>query len=79
VFADLFPDCRKSVGERNDMLILRAFPNLTKPRVIAVLLSSLGVSSGRLNMAVGKRADPDISPRRGNGKRLDASKGILGG
>ena len=50
-------------------------------RVIAVLLAAARVAAGRLQVAEGVRADPDIGPRRRNRQRPDALElgGVLDG
>jgi hypothetical protein len=40
--------------------------------MIPVLLPSSGVSAGRLDVAVGQRTDPDVSPCRRDDKGADA-------
>ena len=45
-------------------------------RVITALLASTCVAAGRLEMAVGDRADPDASPSRRDDQRLDASEDL---
>jgi hypothetical protein len=64
VLTDLFPYGGKSVSERNNVLVFRAFPDLTKPRVVAILFSSFGIPTGRLNVAIRIGADPNIGPSR---------------
>ena len=41
-------------------------------RVVAVLLAPARVAAGRLQVAVGLRADPDVGPRRRDRERADA-------
>jgi hypothetical protein len=68
---DFFPDGRQSVREGDNMLVLGAFAYLTKAHVISVLLAAFRVSPGRLNVANGEKAYPDVRPRRRNRERLD--------
>jgi hypothetical protein len=74
---DFFPDGRQSVREGDNMLVLGAFAYLTKAHVISVLLAAFRVSPGRLNVAIGEKAYPDVRPRRRNRERLDPLEQIL--
>jgi hypothetical protein len=49
VLANLLPNRRESVGKVDDMLVFCAFTNFAETRMVAVLLSTLGISAGRLN------------------------------
>jgi len=71
------PDAGQSKGEADNTLILRAFPHLAKTRVIPVLLAPPCIPSGRLNMAVGEGAYPDVRPSGRNGKRFNPLQHIL--
>ena len=46
--------------------------HLAPARVVAVLLAPLGVAAGRLEVAVGVRADPDVRPGRRDREGADA-------
>jgi hypothetical protein len=74
---DFFPDGRQSVREGDNMLVFGAFAYLTKAHVISVLLAAFRVSPGRLNVAIGEKAYPDVRPRRRNRERLDPLEQIL--
>src|SRR6202008_660505 len=73
VLADLGPNPRQRIGEGYNMLILGAVAHLAEARVIAILLAPPGVTSGRLDMSVSERTDPDIGPGRRDRQRLDAT------
>jgi hypothetical protein len=65
---------RQGLGEVNEMLIFRAFADLAKGGVIAVLLAAARIAPGRLEMAAGVGRDPDIGPgRRDRSERMRAS------
>ena len=64
-----FPDRRQRVSERDDMFVFGALAHLTELRVIAMLLAPLGITSGRLNVPVCNRANPDIRPSGRYGER----------
>src|SRR3546814_7637660 len=53
-------------------MILRLVPNRAPARMIAILLAPAGVAAGRLNVAAGMRADPDVRPCRRYRQRPDA-------
>jgi hypothetical protein len=52
VLTHFLPNGRKRIRECHNMLVFRAFPDLAKACVIAVLLPALGVPAGRLDVAV---------------------------
>ena len=58
------PNGGKRIGECNDVLVFRAFMNLTKAGVVAVLLSPLGITTRGLDVPVRERTNPDICPGR---------------
>src|SRR3954467_14284734 len=58
------------------MFVFGAFADLSKARMVAILLASLGVPARRLNVAVRNRADPNVGPRGRDGKHLDAMEDI---
>jgi hypothetical protein len=70
VLANLLPNRRESVGKVDDMLVFCAFTNFAETRMVAVLLSPLGISAGRLNMAVREWADPYAGPCGGMARAL---------
>lgn len=76
MLANLLPNRRESVGKVDDMLVFCAFTNFAETRMVAVLLSPLGISAGRLNMAVREWADLYAGPCGGNGESLDASENV---
>jgi len=59
------PFLPKRIGEWHNLLVVRLSRTSRKPRVMAVLLPAFGVPAGDLDVAVCKRAIPDIDPRRG--------------
>ena len=72
VLANLRGDGWKSLGELHQMFIFGALADLTKTRMVAVLLAPLGIAAGCLDVTVRTRADPDVGPGAGDGERLDA-------
>src|SRR5438093_12720304 len=44
------------------MLVLRAFPHLAEARMVSILLATPCVTAGCLDVAIRKRADPNVSP-----------------
>src|SRR5439155_3925625 len=46
-------------------------------RMVPVLLAPAGVEAGRLKMAVGVRADPNLGPSRRDHQRLDPAKRLF--
>ena len=50
--------------------------DLAPARVVAVLLAAPRVAAGRLDVAVGERADPDVRPGRRDGERADAAQRV---
>jgi hypothetical protein len=76
VLAHLGPNVWESVGKRDQMLVLGAFPRLTKTWMIAVLLTSPGVAAGGLDVAVRVGADPHVDPGWRHSERLDAPEDV---
>jgi hypothetical protein len=76
MLAYLFPNARESICKLDDMLVLGTFSDFTEAGMVAVLLSPLGISAGRLNMAVREWADPYAGPCGRNGEGLDASENV---
>src|SRR4029079_442900 len=62
VAVDLFPDRRQSAGEGDEPLELGGVAPRAVAGVVAVLLAAARVTAGRLEVAVGPRADPDVGP-----------------
>jgi hypothetical protein len=58
VVANLGADGRESLSERDDMLVFGALADLAETRMVAVLLATLGITTGSLNMTVSKGSDP---------------------
>ena len=71
VLAHFLPDGGKRVREGNNMLVLSAFPHLAEACVIAVLLAALRVPARGRDVAVGKRANPNVCPGRRDHQGLD--------
>ena len=65
------PDRGQRISKSDDVFIFGALSHLAKKRVIAILFASLRVASRRLNVTIGKRAYPDIRPRRRDCQSLD--------
>ena len=64
--------CGAAPGERDQPVVLRLVAHLAPPRVVAVLLAAARVAPGRLDVAVRRRADPDVGPRRRDRERVDS-------
>jgi hypothetical protein len=58
VVTNLGADSRESLCERDDMLVFGALADLAETRMVAVLLATLGITTGSLNMTVSKGSDP---------------------
>lgn len=68
------------VGEREETVELVARPVGGEVVVVAVLLASLGVATGRLDVAVGIAGDPYVGPSRWDGEGADPfDVGLRGG
>src|SRR2546421_4264895 len=52
-------------------VVLDRIPHLAPATVVAILLAAARVTTGRLEMAAGVGADPDVRPGRGDGEALD--------
>ena len=72
VIVHLFADSGQAFRESQHVMVFRALAHFAKARMVAVLLASLCIAPGRLDMAVRPRADPHVGPGGRNGKRLDA-------
>jgi len=62
MLAYLFPNARESICKLDDMLVLGTFSDFTEAGMVTVLLSALGIATGRLDVAVRGRTDPDVRP-----------------
>ena len=62
---------RQRCGKGRQTVVLRFVAAGPPVAMIAILLATLGVAACRLKMTAPIRADPDVSPGRGNGKRGD--------
>jgi hypothetical protein len=74
MLAYLFPNARESICKLDDMLVLGTFSDFTEAGMVTVLLSALGIATGRLDVAVRGRTDLDVRPCGWDGERLDASE-----
>src|SRR4029077_1212965 len=72
--AYLFPNLGESICKLDDMLVLGTFSDFTEAGMVTVLLSALGIATGRLDVAVRGWTDPDVRPCGWDGERLDASE-----
>jgi hypothetical protein len=54
----LFPNARESTCKLDDMLVLGTFSDFTEAGMVTVLLSALGIATGRLDVAVRSRRPP---------------------
>src|SRR5947209_18651913 len=66
VMGNSFTNLRKCPGEGDDLIVLCLVAYLAPLRMIAILLASLCIAPGCLDVASRIRADPDISPGRWN-------------
>ena len=64
VVCDRRPQPRERRAEQHQLVELGLFLRQAERRVIAGLLATLGIASGRLEMPVGIRTDPHVGPRR---------------
>src|SRR5207248_389795 len=62
----------KILGKSDDTVIFGFVAYLAPAWMIPVLLASLCVTPGCLNMSIGLRANPDVGPGRRNAERFDA-------
>ncbi len=69
---DLTPNGRQLFAERQHPVVFGCVTNLAPALVIPMLLPASGISTGRLNVAVGQRTDPNVAPCGRNRKRADA-------
>src|SRR6187401_3714027 len=60
------------LGESQHAIVLGAIAQLAPVQVVAILLSTARVAPGRLQMAIGVPADPDIGVGRWNRELTDA-------
>ena len=67
---------RKSLGELHHMFVFGALADLTKKRMVAVLLAPFGIAARGLDVPIRRRADPDVGPGRRDGERLDAPENV---
>src|SRR5207237_455078 len=61
--------------EGEHALVLRVVAHLAPARVIAILLAGARVAADGLDVAMRRRADPDVAPRRRDRQRADAREG----
>ncbi len=72
---------RQGGPERQHPPVFFLIANFPPPRVVAVLLAATGVATGRLQVTVGERTDPNVAPRRRDhqavnpGERLGVAHG----
>ena len=57
------------------MFVFGGLAHLAERKMVTVLLSAFRVAAGRLEMAVGERADPHLLPGGRYGERADAFDG----
>src|SRR5262245_26683732 len=67
-------NARQRGGERLHAIEFRFVATDAPISVIAILLATLGITTGGLKMSAWVRADPDVAPRRRNRKRANARK-----
>ena len=78
VIGDDGASTRQAGGELQHPFELRLVTSLAPCRVVEVLPSTSVVGTGRLEVTVGERADPDVPPRRWNRQRLAPRDIVLG-
>ena len=66
-----FADTRQDAGEVDEALELRVVAAGPPALVVAILLATLGVAPGRLEVAGRVRADPDVRPGGRDSQRAD--------
>src|SRR5581483_3093089 len=69
---DASPQGGKCPSEGDRAPILGFVPHLAPAAVIAVLLAAARIATGRLEMAVGRRTNPNVLVCRGDRERRDA-------
>src|SRR5262249_53255830 len=71
---DAEPDAGQRGGELEDVLVLGLGAPGDEARVVAVDLAAARVAAGGLDVAAGRRADPDVAPRRRDDQRPEAAQ-----
>ena len=64
VGVDVFPNRGQELPEAEQVRVLGGIAYVAPARVVHVLLASPGVATGREDVAVGARTDPDVGPGR---------------
>src|SRR4029078_6945520 len=68
---DVVAEVGQRPGERDHVRELLLVPALAPARVVEVLLATAVVEAGRLDVAAGVGADPDLVPRRRDDELVD--------
>src|SRR5690606_20459249 len=76
IYARSLHDALPIFAEGQHAVALGSVSHFAPMRMVAVLLASPGIASGRLQMAPGIGADPDVTISRGNGQGIDAPDGF---
>src|SRR5690606_36493853 len=76
IYARSLHDALPIFAEGQHAVVLGSVSHFAPKRMVAVLLASPGIASGRLQMAPGIGADPDVTISRGNGQGVDAPDGF---
>ena len=74
---DALADGGQRLAEVEHAFVLRAVAHLAPARMVAVLLAAPVVAAGRLDVAFGVGADPDIGIGRRDRQRFDAGQRFL--
>src|SRR6266404_3617192 len=70
-------DLRQRFAETNYAVVFVFVANLAPALVVNVLLATARVATGRLDVTVRQRRNPNLSPRRRNRESLDSEKSLL--
>jgi hypothetical protein len=77
VVLDSLTDGGQSGAEEEHALVLGFVADLAPARVVAALLTALGIAAGGLEVSVGDGADPDLLPGGRDYEGLDAGDGFF--
>ena len=71
------PDFRQRFGEIDNAIVFVFVANFTPTFVIEILFAAARVAPGRLNVAIRRRTNPNVGPRRRNREPLQSQKSLL--
>src|SRR5205807_10591692 len=75
--SDAPPDLRQNLGKVSKASKFIFIAHLAPSVVITILFAASRVAAGCLDVAVWRRANPDIRPRRWNGQTLDSQEPLF--